>query len=58
MGKREFIKLNFIGERLDVKTSNDTYASISGGEFQQALLPIWSGEHPPDPDLNHGVLGD
>ena len=49
--------LDFAGDKVDVSVKGAAAASISGNDFQQALLSIWLGKKPPNPELKEGLLG-
>lgn len=45
--KGDVIELDFVSYRVDVKVKGVQKASIDGRDFQQAVLSIWLGPHPP-----------
>jgi hypothetical protein len=55
--KGDVIEIDLVGDRVDVKVKGAKKASIVGRDFQQALLSIWLGPHPPNSELKDGILG-
>lgn len=53
----ESLILDLIGDRVEVALGNDARYSITGRAFQEALLAVWLGPHPPNDELKQGILG-
>lgn len=53
-------RLSFIrkpGAGIEVAVNGTTKGTIEGDDFARALLSIWLGETPPNPELKKGLLG-
>jgi len=53
-------RLSFIrrpGVGIDVGVDGTAKGTIEGDDFSRALLSIWLGESPPNPELKKGLLG-
>ncbi|UCG14028.1 MAG: chalcone isomerase family protein [Deltaproteobacteria bacterium] len=57
MKKGEQMVLDFVADHVDVEVRGVKKTSIQGRPFQEALLSIWLGPHPPDDKLKQGILG-
>ena len=55
-GETIFVDLLPNGETR-VSINNEARGSVTGADFQQALLKIWLGDEPADADLKRGMLG-
>jgi hypothetical protein len=56
--KGDVVVIDFTGDGTTVVTINGAEkARIKGAEFQRALLSIWLGDSPVDPDLKRAMLG-
>ena len=55
-GETIFVDLLPSGETR-VSINDEARGSVSGADFQQALLKIWLGDEPADADLKRGMLG-
>lgn len=53
---RPFVDL-LPGDETRVSINNEVRGSVTGADFQQALLKIWLGDAPADADLKRGMLG-
>ena len=53
----EAIVLDFIDQSVAVSVGGQQADTIEGRDFQQALVAIWLGPHPPNDSLKSGVLG-
>ena len=56
--KGQSIILIFVKNGVEVRFDDVMRTSIEGKSFQQALLSVWLGPNPPNPDLKKGVLGE
>lgn len=57
MREGDQIVLDFDGDELELSVKGAVAATISGNDFQQAVLSIWLGPKPPNEDLKQGLLG-
>lgn len=57
MEEGEQMVLEFLDEAVTVSVKGEVKGTITGREFQSALLLIWLGKEPPNKDLREGVLG-
>ncbi len=57
MEEGEQMVLEFLDETVTVSVKGEVKGTITGREFQSALLLIWLGKEPPNKDLREGVLG-
>jgi hypothetical protein len=58
MKKGQSINLAFIKNGVEVLYDDVKRTLIEGKRFQQALLSVWLGPEPPNPDLKKGILGE
>lgn len=49
--------IEFLDDTVTVSVKGEVKGTITGREFQSALLLIWLGDEPPNKDLKQGVLG-
>lgn len=57
MEEGEQIVIDFLDDTVTVSVKGEVAGTITGREFQEALLLIWLGPEPPNEDLKQGVLG-
>ena len=55
--KGGILAFDFNGARVTVRSGGEPTGTIEGAEFRRALLSVWLGEEPPNPELKAGVLG-
>ena len=48
---------DFVGDTVNVMVNGATTVSIEGRVFQRVLLSIWPVQHPPNEELERGMLG-
>lgn len=51
------ITLTFADSNVQIEVAGAKKGEIEGEDFQQALLSIWLGASPPNPELKSGLLG-
>ncbi len=56
--KGDIVVIDFIPQTgTTVTINNELQGTITGDDFQKALLSIWFGDSPPNEDLKEGMLG-
>jgi len=46
------------GSGVEVDVDGKVAGRVDGDDFARAFLSIWLGEHPPNPGIKAGLLGD
>ncbi len=55
--KGERLRIDFVGEDVEIRFGDQWVATIEGNDFQQALLGCWLGPKPLTQELKAGMLG-
>lgn len=57
LDKNDHLTFHWSGEDVHVSLNNKLLITISGPDFQKAMLSIWLGANPPNKGLKQGLLG-
>jgi hypothetical protein len=51
------IEFDFVGSRMEMRVKGMSKLTVDSQAFQQAILSLWMGPQPPNPEIKSGVLG-
>ena len=57
VSKGDQIVIDFVGSTVEVRVKGEKAVTIDDQRFQQAVLSIWLGSHPPNREIKDGILG-